>query len=855
MTPSQALQLSSIREIKDALHMPYVMEHYGHRPVDQDVTTSSLNYLSPFRNESRPSFDVFKYAIGNNPVPEYRYDDRADPDLNQGDVIDLIQLFEPGIPRPEAVSRATELLADQIRNGWEGYTVEAVEKPGLNVDSVDMMVDLRRPLMSSDTWFRTMVGRPGLAGARHLPSNTVFKHHETDTVVFVLRDENGSVRGARLRFDDQTKKAVPGTDQILMRLEGPSPQKPVFLVEGETDLYAAFTHLGERFEVLGVPGVGNHPAQVAGSLLDGRDVTIAFDSDTAGAAGAAAWRDYLTTRDCQVRVVVLGEGQDIASLTGELIRRLPSESRVLPPDTDVLTMHQGQYCTSRTDSKTGDITFFPISSWGFEPQKVLIGEDGMRSYEGILLPRNESVVLPSVALTSKNNLLKWGGPYQARWLGNDVNVQQLAMRIDHQAAFLPSGRVTDQIGLNDGTFVWPYGKIGRDDSFYEAPKADPGFTKSMFSIEQTPCDVVGTFEAMYGSQNPAVTGPILAWLACAPLRSRFKTFPVLSISGASGSGKTALTQELIQVFSGTNISVNLTSTTKFGVETLVSSSNGFPIRFDEYRPGANPVAKLALDQLARDAYEGQTGIKGGQNAHDLSATSRIRTDAPLVITGEDNFSETSHMERMVLVRLVRSEQGNLGALQRMDTEGFAHAYLESLLLSETAVDDAPVFSDFHITSHDRVEFNTKLLSQGWNLLGAFLRYHDPSFEMPALDLSRIDLANEEAAKTDPVMDAVQYYYENDLSQHAHIVWIANGYLNVSPNNLIAAENKNPTVVLPTTSSKGIKDLLIENRGFEAARVRPPLGTNQLNVVRVPLDSVEWLSEDEKQPHILKDTTL
>jgi hypothetical protein len=173
--------------------------------------------------------------------------------------------------------------------------------------------------------------------------------------------------------------------------------------------------------------------------------------------------------------------------------------------------------------------------------------------------------------------------------------------------------------------------------------------------------------------------------------------------------------------------MNLTSSTPYGVESFVDASNGLPVWIDEYRPGARAEAKLRLDQLLRDIFTGQASMKGGISADRLKVR-EIRTTAPTIVSGEDRFTETSHVDRMVLVRLTKGGQGDLRALDRTATAGWGRAYLEFLTQTDPRdhEPDPPVYATpwldarFDDRLHSRQALTMAVLRYGWLLLEGFV---------------------------------------------------------------------------------------------------------------------------------------
>ena len=834
---------ADLATLKQHLRIPFVMAEYGYDPSAAD--SRSLSYNSPFRDDDNPSFDVFYHTIAGRDEAEERWGDRAEAGPTgqgtQGDVVDLVQRFE-GSTRVASISKARELLQLQIETEWDGPTITQTAKRSLNMGDVEMLMEIGRPLEASPlTWSATQSQRPGLSEAR-LPRDRVFLHPEHDTIVFILHDERGEVRGARFRGDDGSKWAMAGSANILLRLDEPDHNKPVFLCEGETDTWAAWSVLGADYEVLGVPGVGNPPSTLGGEYLRGRTVYVAFDPDDAGTGARDQWAAYLAGIGADVRVVVLPTGKDLATLYPSEILELPNRFRHVPPAPEGFARQGTQFGTSSV-GKQGDVTFSEKSNWAFIPTSILIGESGERSYSGRLLPHNIVTTLPAAALTSAASLRSWGAPHQCRWFGSDPMVQQLAALLDNEAALLPEGKVTDQVGLYEGCFVWDGGSLGAGDVHYVEGEASPGYNSGSIFLEDTPVDAIAVFEALYYSQHAGATSPFLAWMGAAPVRTTLDRFPILSVSGMSGSGKTTLSDEFTRAFSSSNISTNLTSTTAYGVEVMLDTTNGFPLRFDEYRPGARDDAKSRLDQLLRDAYTMQESRKGGSESN-RSKLRRIRTAAPIIVSGEDDFTETSHTDRMVLIRLDGSERGDLSPLQYLDVRGFGHAYLSSLLESETSVDEPPSMASPSLPPsgiddlRPRQEENLRVLKYGWRLLENFLHKYDPTYVMPPLVLDRVVKAGQEAGNSSPVLELVLACLENTTQNPT--VWEQDGEIMVSTANLIRESRFHPSIVLPTTTSKGMAAILTSQEfGGVARRVRMApsvsgtLENKQIRVIALP----------------------
>jgi hypothetical protein len=838
MTPEEIQQLN-LAGVKQHLAIAFVLGEYGVTP-ESESAGGRLHYYSPFRETAEPTLDVFSQKIKGRSDPEERWGDWSED--SNGDVIDLIERYEQ-LTRPNALARARILLGMQESTGWNGPTVKLSAPVTFEPAFAEDMILKGVPVYRSRSWANMLKNRPGLLDFSP-PSDTLFRHSDHDTLVYVLRDNEGDILGVRYRNVEGQKYAMAGSSNILMRMGAPAPELPVFLCEGETDTWAAWTAL-KGYEVLGVPGASNNPEKL-GSVIAGREVYLAFDPDPAGANGRAKWANYLQSVGSEVHTVILPEGKDIASLQPEVIRLLPGRARHLPPAPDKFVRQGDQYYA--VFGKGDDLSMQERSNWSFEPTSLLISEEGDRAYRGLLHPGRRQVTLPASSLSSAKSLRTWGSPLQARWYGNDSAVQQLAALIDHEAAFLPEGRQTDQVGLHSGTFVTPSLSVGEESVEFVPTTYIPDKIADYVFLKKQDVDPIAVISAMLGSQHTAVTGPVLAWLAAAPLRTRFQRFPFLSVTGVSGTGKSTLVEAFLQAFTSSKMTLNLTSTTAYAVEVLANSSNAFPVWFDEYRPGARDDTLRKLDQILRDAYMRQAGAKGG--GEDATKLKSLRTDAPFVVSGEDNFTETSHLDRLVPIRLRTNEMGDLQRLLNLDTTGFAHKYLTWLTtapLGEAAL--PPVFStpvllargDLVGSLNTRQIENVQVLDYGWRLLGEFLGSINPEVELGTLDLSRILLSSAKAAESNPIVELLRVLQENDTKDPT--VWVRGKCVFVHVQNVLKESKQFAGIVLPTTNASGIISALVEEYGASASVLaRPPkLGGpgTPVRTVRIPLENLNW----------------
>lgn len=830
----------TLTELRQALPIAYVLERFGHFPAFAEG--GRLHYHSPFRPDENPSFDVFTNKAGVQ-----RWGDYAEG--TQGGVIDLVRRFEH-CSDGEAINRARDLLAEMLAlvPAWEGPRVEAAGPLTFDMTYWSDLLKLGRSPYAWEGYPELVASRPALADA-DLRAAGVVQHPQMSALCFPYVNHEGVLVGVKLRFLDGDKRAVPGS-KFGFYLPAPGDavdrERPVLLCEGETDALAAWSVHGASYLVAGVPGARMRPDNVDCDFLRGRVVTICFDPDSAGMSGTWVWKEHLESLDCAVRIVIVPKGQDIASLTASRIRELPDQFRsVLPPPPSIKRQQGRFFREGRAPVE--------LSNWSFEPAQLLRGTAiEERAYRGKLRPHGIDVVITADDLVSTRTLTRWGQALGAVWYGHDSDVRLLAALLAYESSLLPEGRITRRAGLHNGDFVWPEGHLGSQPWVYVPPINDVGL-RSLLRLESRQVDPVEVVKGLLSLHRPEIMTPLLAWCALAPLRPLFHQFPILSITGGSGTGKTTLTEIVLDVFNGSKITTNLTSSTPYAVAAFFSSVNAFPVWFDEYRPGARIDAKAQLDQLLRDAYTGQPSMKGGLTEHKAEVTA-LATDAPVVVTGEDSFVETSHTDRMVLLRLTKNGRGNPHAFHFIDYRGFALHYLRWLSspdhFGEIISHSVPPIDAVPIPGlNDRQAYNVALLRYGWTVLRDYLHAFDRGFDLPELDLSMVIPRAADAASTSPMLDALQWAYSQTFTRPVLIPGVR-GYVHISPENLLYEIRRAGIFTMPGSNVRSIRELLVDQYGGIPSKVKlsEMWGSKQIRTIRVSKDVVGLEHEDDDDPN-------
>lgn len=745
---------------KENLPIPFVLERAG---VYLEGRGDKLSAVCPFHPDSDPSLDVWLedgfWRFNCFPCGK-----------GSGDVFDLIGRLHQETSFSGQMIEAQAAYAD-LPSDWRPPTLTS-RVESWDPDAAQRSVSSAQAAASGSPVIAEFLHLYG-KGLTALPVEDLIDTWRlgadvsTGEVVIPYYSRSGSLVAYKHRTSQTKALSHPGSrlrDVLYGEWRDTRPDMPVILCEGESDAWAAQEAVGDSAVVLSLAcGAGQIPRTEG---LEGRTVRLAFDGDAAGRSATSKWFAALEAAGCLVSFVPVPEGSDLASLPAEdLPALLASARRMLPPPEGL--REQGD-----TYVRPGKDTNTMLTNWRFEPVTELRTAQGQTAYEGVLHPFGRRVTLSSHDLGTKARIVQWSSKYGVSWFGSDRDAQMLLGLLQHKGLFLPTGELVSVAGLNSRAFIWPGGHAGRTSAVYEPPQFNIHLEHRL-SLDQAPW-TAAQIPMLRSLHRPEVMDPILGWLAAAPLRSLLPSFPTLAVTGSSGSGKTTLLSTVVQAFSGADISTNLTSTTKHALASFIASTNCFPVWFDEYRPGARKDTQLALEQLLRDAYTGQISAKGGLGEH-WSEISAMNTDAPIIVSGEDAFTETSHTERMVNLALPSRGKNPeaLLAVSEWGRTGLPLAYLEWLAaqLSQDAlylVPQATGPEDLPPRSRD----NLGTVTFGWELLNAFCRTHNVSLpSAPVLDL--VISTAEESSDHNPIRDALRWAMEEPE---------ASGFLRVSEGN-------------------------------------------------------------------------
>ena len=572
-----------------------------------------------------------------------------------------------------------------------------------------------------------------------------------------------------------------------------------------------------KTDVFGLPHGVCAPTQDWLQYLADRNVTLLFDSDTAGRSAIREWLEYYSSFK-SLRVAVLPDGADANSAGADTVLEALASAQVwkgMPTSIGVL---DGVYAYTNQAGVSSELTDFT-----FEVQRLVrMSEHPM--FE-VKVPGNaETQFLHGDDLTSNTKFKTWCTRRLLVWLGTDRQVVSMLELLKALAFTVPQSRGVDVIGLHGNVFVLPDKSIGASGWSYVAPENDVKLSEYL-CIEQGPFDL-SIIDLLPQLHDPTVMTPIVGWIAAAPFRSLFNQFPILSVTGGSGWGKTTILEELMSAFGylvKPKTPVTLTGSTPHAISSYASCSNAIPIWFDEYRPGARLEARQRLEQIIRDAFDGSSSVTGGMYESRMKIKA-IPACAPIIVSGEDAFSETSHVERMVMVDMP-SEGKNLNALKqlrKLNRGGLGYAYLQ-WGLENLQSGSLPLRPD----NPDRAEHSLAVAEWGYRVLGDFAEEVCGYHLSTPFDGSASRRVQESVKKLPPFLEALMLTRSLDDKFNQRICHIdpdGDGY--VKPQSVVKWVRDNTDLKLPGGSKAMQK--YFESK-YDAKTIRHPTLGNVLRI--------------------------
>lgn len=307
------------RSIKARLPIVYVLDRFS-IPVE-DVGGQYAG-VCPFHPDSDPSLDVYGNALE-------RWGCFACG--AGGDVFDLIERLawkDQAPPFREVRAYALVLLGELEASDWTGPTTGIARTFDPAKARLEVASSSLNSLASVERFLTIKHANGQLLGLDAAHLNRVWGVGSRENEIIIPYWSRGGDLVSYKHRTAFTKALSPaGKGQFEGVLYGEwqdmDPARPVLLVEGESDAWAAHGAVADLFTVLALPtGAGAHPRQAA--TLAGRDVALAFDGDVAGLAAVLRWRDALEAVGASHRHYAVPMDTDLAAMAPADLRALLS---------------------------------------------------------------------------------------------------------------------------------------------------------------------------------------------------------------------------------------------------------------------------------------------------------------------------------------------------------------------------------------------------------------------------------------------------------------------------------------------------------------------------------------------------
>lgn len=800
--------------IKQTVPITFVLHHLAGSVFEQEA--GEWVCASPLRPDNNPSFRVW----GDNLT---RWIDFATGD--QGDVFDIVSRLE-GLTSFDAQTDRVWQLYTEHYDKWTGPKTGA-PKATFDVEAAAVYLDQLEG-DAAEALGRLFEQRSDSlqdVNTEWLAAEFEISTDDGESIIVPYLSRERSLVAVKTRTPGTPMRAAPGTSFASGVLYGEwrdtDKRNVIVLCEGETDVWAAAWQLRDHaVSVLGLPtGAGSAPR--GADRLRNRKVVLAFDADDAGRRATLSWIRALHQSHADVYLMPIPDGRDLATAF-DIPQRLEKalETMVLTDPGTVLEL-RSTYCRNNQAQTS-------ISNFVLDIRTALVTPEGGVFYEVVYRGSSRSTILGPSDLSSPREFQKWARRHGLTWDGNERDTSGLAGYLHFLAYGAPRREAVHVAGLYDGHFVWPGGSLGpRDVEYVPPPTGAVGVVDIRLNRDESAI-VPHILRHLIELAPRSTTTPILAWLAMAPLRTLLEQFPILNVTGGSGTGKTTLLTRMLTLFSGSNMMSTLTGTTRFALLAQLQSTNGFPVWFDEYRPGARSTTLQELNQLLRDAYTSQVSLKGGASDK-WNEVSTFQTHAPIIVSGEDSFHEKSHLDRMVVVNLTSKGKNPraLAALPDVKESAVAPHYLGWLL---GLLDDGWLPSPVAVGPehwNDRQRWNLGVLQLGWDLLSEWCAGW--GFDIGDADWTSLIAEAETASTTDPVLDALEWALDEPMMM-SH-VWREEDTICVRVEGFVREVNRMTSITLPGGSS-AIGRLLVNEYGGESAR--RSLGNTRARVCAIPI---------------------
>jgi len=239
-----------------------------------------------------------------------------------------------------------------------------------------------------------------------------------------------------------------------------------------------------------------------------------------------------------------------------------------------------------------------------------------------------------------------------QWLGNDQDARRLLPFLVESFTG-ETVTATTTAGRHGDIFVTPSSTLSATETWTSGGPMEyiSGAMSAPRIIIPGDADPLRAFQILLHCNTEEIMYPALGWLMASITKpvveaAGFK-FPVLNIFGTQGCGKTTLIHLMMDFLGYATPTVYDSTTTRFVLLALLGSTNALPVALAEFRTAK---ASDYLSRYLRLSYDLGEDPRGRPD----QTVTTYRLSAPIMIDGEDSLSEPALLERVIGLRLVKS---------------------------------------------------------------------------------------------------------------------------------------------------------------------------------------------------------
>jgi hypothetical protein len=317
------------------------------------------------------------------------------------------------------------------------------------------------------------------------------------------------------------------------------------------------------------------------------------------------------------------------------------------------------------DKDTGDFIQVRLSNFVLSPKRFIQLEQGRQYCCDIYTAHKHTyrdVVLPPKVFRSTRDFRTAVQEHGAlSWSGSDNNVQGVVEILSMADVPVHQGvELVGYINAKEGPrFVIPDRVVGIDgtcvdtDLVFAALEPPPIAKRLKMDGADMPEATIAklakrVIPKICALNEPEVIAPLIGWFwaSCvAPqVRAVLRHFPICSVHGTQGSGKTTLIRDIFWACVGVVGEPFSCGDTPFATLRNMSSTSSVALVYDEYR-GLTVKEKERFDRKLREIYVGGEDLRGRADQR----VNRYRLLAPIVIIGEAQPDDPAIFERIVAV--------------------------------------------------------------------------------------------------------------------------------------------------------------------------------------------------------------